>query len=125
MTRKTIIRTLKYLINFGIAGLLAWIAYLNYALWVRPQIGQTREESIQLLKEGIIDMGLGHSLTGLIVILVLATLTWLTQTKIEKQKRPKELFAITTINIIVAGLGLGLGMLNAYEGLTIEIDRHF
>jgi len=114
MTKKTIIRTLKYLINFGIAGLLAWIAYLDYALWVRPQIEQTRQESIQLLKEGIIDTGLRHSLTGLIVLLALANLTWLIQTKIEKQKRPKELFAITTINIIIAGLGLALGMLNAY-----------
>jgi hypothetical protein len=125
MTKATIIQTLKYLINFGASGLFAWSTYLSYALWVQPQIGQTRQESINLLKSGLIDRGLEHVLFELIVISVLTILTRLTQTKIEKQKRPKELFAITIVNILIAGIGLGLGILNAYNGLIIEIDRHF
>ena len=125
MTRGTIIQKLKYLINFGTAGLFAWLIYLDYALWVQPLIGQTRKESINLLKSGIIDVGLCHILTGLIIIVVLVILTWVTQAKIEKRKNPKELFGITTVNIVIIVLGISLGMMNAYNGLIIEIDRHF
>lgn len=125
MTKGTIIQTLKYLINFGTAGLLAWFTYLDYTLWVQPPLGQTRPESIDLLKTGIIDVGLGHVLTGIIAISFLTILTWLTQNKIEKRKKPKELFGITTVNIVIIVLGIGLGMMNAYNGLIIEIDRHF
>ena len=125
MTRRNIIQTLKYLINLLTAGVIGWLAYLNFALRVLPPIGQTREESINLLKTGIIDIGLEHALTGFIAISFLIVLTWLIQNRIEKERKLKELIAIAIMNFTIVGFGITLGMFHTFKALIIEIDRHF
>jgi hypothetical protein len=125
MTKNRIIQFFKYLINIVVALVLAWGAFLDYALWVQPPIGKTREESVDLLQSGIIDKGIGLAITGLLIIGTLTFLTWLVQVKIEKQKNLKELFLTVLIDSLIVVFGIGLGAFDAYNGLIVEINRVF
>ena len=125
MTKGRTSLILKYLINFGGSGLLAWSFYFSYALWTQAPIGLNRQESIELLTSRLVEKGSQDILLGLFVISALGLLSWLIQTKVIKQKNQKQLITTIGVNTLIASLGLGLGILDAYQGLIIEIDRHF
>ena len=118
-------KQVKYLINILGSGILAWSIWMRYILWVMPPIGNTKEESIKLLKNKIIEIGIEKSLCAIGIILILIFVTWVIQKMIEKKVNRKELLVIFGINLLIFGAGLLIGATEAFNGLSIEIERIF
>ena len=118
-------KKVKYLINILGSGILAWGIWMTYKLWVMPPIGNTKEESIELLKNQIIDIGIEKSLWAIGIISILIFVTWMIQKMIEKKVNRKELLVILAINFLIFGAGLLIGAMEAFNGLSIEIERNF
>ncbi len=113
---------LKYILSFAIAGLFAWIAFLDFSLWIEPPVGISKENSIELLKSGIVEKGLFKGLNGIAVLGMILFFNWLISSIVDNQKKTKELIVIALICILIISIGIGLGMLNAYNGLLSEIN---
>ncbi len=122
---RTILNSIIYIVNFTVSGILAWISWASYAIWVQPPIGNTREESIRLLNFGILKTAGILLIISLLIMSVVTFLTWFACGKIDLHNRKRNLMIILAINFSIIVVGLIFGITNAKNGLTIEIDRYF
>lgn len=116
---------IKYLINILGSGILSWAIWYSYKLWVLPPIGNSKNESIELLKSQILEIGIEKLSWAIGAILILIPITWAIQKYIEKMENRKEIFFLLGLNLFIVSIGLIIGVFDAFNGLSVEIERNF
>ncbi len=116
---------IKYLINILGSAILSWGIWYSYKLWVLPPIGHSKYESIELLKSQILEMGIENLSLAVGVIVILIAINWAIQKYKEKMENKKEIFFLLAMNLLIVLIGLILGAYDAFNGLSVEIDRNF
>jgi hypothetical protein len=116
---------LKYIFNFIFASVIAYFIFFDFAIWVLAPIAETQEASMDILKSRIIEIAIIDLLIALGFLGFLNLLTWFFQIKIEKFKSKKTIILIFSINLIIVLIGLTLGIIYSFDGLSIEIQRNF
>ncbi|TNE79847.1 MAG: hypothetical protein EP332_09720 [Bacteroidetes bacterium] len=125
MKKSSLVTSLSYLVAIGLSLYLAWFSFFTYAVWVLPPRGKTREESIELLDKLIARIAQDLALPLLIGLSILLLLSWLILRKFRIPHIKRHLGIQAILAMLIICYGLFLGMEDAKEGLTIEIDRHF
>ncbi|RYE12056.1 MAG: hypothetical protein EOP45_23555 [Sphingobacteriaceae bacterium] len=117
-------RTLKYFINSSVF-IIAWMMFVELALVVRPHMTMTKESSIKVLKNWIIEAQIKDIYVALAAIIILFIINLLFYFKVEHTKFKRDLLILTITDSIILSLGIWLTGQEAYFGLLPEINLHF
>jgi hypothetical protein len=117
-------RTLKYVLN-TVVFLIAMMFVLELALFVRPAIYTTKEETSLALKAWIRQYQLNDVYFALTAIVVLLATNLLFHFKVEHKQNRKDLFILTIFDTLILAAGIWLTGQSAYLGLMQEVNRHF
>lgn len=121
------LKTLRLLLNFGIILTFCFGAYISLAIVVRPpsEIADSKEQSLENLRQWILNEELKIIFIGLMVILLLGFFSYLYQRKIEKLNLISPIVNLTLINCLVLIISLIIIYSYTYYGLSIEVGYHF
>jgi len=114
-----------YFINILSSGILACINWLSFKIWTQPPIGNSKEESIELLKQGIFEISMENLMWGILIISILIFLTGILLKRTETRINKKELIILFMFNLSLVCIGIIIGALDIYNALSLDIERNF
>ncbi len=120
-------KTLRLLVNFGVILTFCYNSFLSLFMIVRLpfEITKSKEQSLEILNQWIINKELKIGLMGLCIIVLLGFFSYLYQLKVEKLNLIKPIINLTIINCLIMTFSLFLIYYHTYNGLAVEVGYHF
>jgi hypothetical protein len=116
--------TLLYALN-SLVFFLAWGMYLRLALIVLAPIGETREESIQILSSEASRYSSDHWQSAIITVLAFVALNVIYMKYVVRRSVIRHSLILLCADALVLFWGAYLSVALYYTGMLEEIDRHF
>lgn len=119
MKKLDFFQLLFFIVTSAISYLVGYIFYFSFAIIVRPQFGENREETLKLRDAFCIEKGLENLLISIFVALILSIIFFV----IFKSK--KKTLLLFFISLLICNVGNYYGITNYYYGMISEINYIF